>query len=566
MYKDKGKEPIIKNQDNLNNKNDTNNKSNINNKNKAHKQSLDESLKVKINPKGKANRNAQNSVNRIAAIAIFTLLQIVVLGLILYEFSNYSIYFQIGFGVLSIIIVLTIYGRHTNSANKMPWMIFIMCVPVFGILLYLLMGRPGVTAKARKRFEEIDSKILPYLKPRRSILNSLEISDPNIASRVKYVEDYGHFPVYKNTDVVYFDDARKGIEDQVRELEKARSFIFMEYYAIQDTDTFEPIKEVLARKAAEGLEVRVIYDDIGSGGFINSGFIKRMEDLGIKCRVFNHVSPFFQVIMNNRDHRKITVIDGRVGYTGGYNIADLYTHRIEPHGFWKDTGVRLTGDGGVTLTALFLEMWNAVKANDIDDNDLSIFFPRVSYTAVEKDCFVQPFADTPLDEELLGENVYMGMLQTARKYCWFVTPYLVITDELCREFEIAVKRGVDVRIITPGIPDKKVVYAITRSYYNELARNGVRIFEYTPGFCHAKMCIADGQCAAVGTLNLDFRSLYLHFEDGVYLYNCKAIKDIEEDFKEMFKVSTEVTDKYHSHRSVPLRISQCALRIVAPLV
>ena len=533
---------------------------------KIKKQSLDESLKSKINPKGKANRNAQNSVNRIAAIAVFTFVQVFWLGVLLYEFSNYSIYFQIGFSILSIIIVLTIYGRHTNSANKMPWMIFIMFVPVFGILLYLLMGRPGVTAGVRKRFEDIDSKILPYMKSTKKNLNALEIENPYIASRVKYVEDYGHFPLYTNTDVVYFDDAKKGIEDQIRELEKARSFIFLEYYAIQDSETFEPIKDVLAKKAEEGLEVRVIYDDIGSGGFINGEFIKRMEALGIKCRVFNHVSPFFQVIMNNRDHRKITVIDGRVGFTGGYNLADLYTHRIEPHGFWKDSGVKITGDGVVTLTALFLEMWNAVKANDIDDNDLSIFFPKVFYTATEKGSFVQPFADTPLDEELLGEKVYMGMLQTARKYCWFVTPYLVITDELCREFEIAVKRGVDVRIITPGIPDKKVVYAITRSYYNELARNGVRIFEYTPGFCHAKMCIADGQCATVGTLNLDFRSLYLHFEDGVYLYNCNAIKDIEDDFKKMFEVSKEVTDDYHSHRSVPLRISQCALRIVAPLV
>lgn len=535
-------------------------------KNKSTKHSLDESIKSKINPKGKANRNAQNSVNRIASIAVFTFLQIFWLGVLIYEFSNYSIYFQIGFGILSAIIVLTIYGRHTNSANKMPWMIFIMFVPVFGILLYLLMGRPGVTSNAKKRFEEIDSKILPHLRSKKKNIHAIEEQNPYIASRMKYVEDYGHFPVYVNTDVEYFDDATKGIDDQVRELSKARSFIFMEYYAIQDSETFEPIKQVLARKAAEGLEVRIIYDDIGSGGFINGQFIKRMEALGIKCRVFNHVSPFFQVIMNNRDHRKITVIDGKVGYTGGYNIADLYTHKIAPHGFWKDSGVKITGDGVVTLTALFLEMWNAVKANDIDDNDLSIFFPKVSYSASNAGGFVQPFADTPLDEELLGENVYMGMLQTAQKYCWFVTPYLVITDELCREFEIAVKRGVDVRLITPGIPDKKIVYAITRSYYNELARNGVRIYEYTPGFCHAKMCIADGESAVVGTLNLDFRSLYLHFEDGVYLYKCDAIKDIEDDFKKMFEESSEVTDKYQSHRSVPLRISQCALRIVAPLV
>jgi cardiolipin synthase len=527
---------------------------------------IDEKLKFHLNPKGKANRNAQNSVNRIAAIALFTLIQIIWIGVVIMYLNYEATILQYVTTALSFIVVLTIYGRHTNSANKMPWMIFIMVMPVFGNLLYLLMGRPGVTSKARKRYEEIDRRVFPFLHQKKAVMDSLTSKNPYIASRMKYVLDYGHFPVYQNTDVIYFDDPVLGIRDQIAEMEKARSFIFMEYYAIQDAETFEPIRDVLARKAAEGLEVRIIYDDIGSGGFINTDFIRRMEKLGIGCRVFNHVSPFFQVIMNNRDHRKITVIDGVTAYTGGYNLANLYTHVIEPHGFWKDTGVRLRGDAVPTFTALFLEMWNAVKANDIDDNDLSIFFPRVSYRAGETGSYIQPYADTPLDEELTGENIYMGILQTARRYCYFVTPYLVITDELSREFEMAVKRGVDVRIITPGIPDKKAIYAITRSYYNQLARNGVRIYEYDPGFCHAKMCVADDEVATVGTVNLDFRSLYLHFEDGVLMYNCRAVRDIKADFDMMLEASTEVTDKYHSHRSVPLRIEQCALRVIAPLV
>jgi len=524
-----------------------------------------EDIKNKINPKGKANINAQNSVNRIAAIAIFTVAQLTWLVMIIMYLSHISSYIQIGLSILSLIVVLTIYGRHTNAANKMPWMIFIMFMPVFGITLYLLMGRPGVTKKSKNKFKDIDKKIFPNLCQDEKVIENLQKEDYMISNRMNYIRKCGKFPIYSNTDVWYFDDAKKGIEDQIKEMENAKEFIFMEYFAFQDEKTFASIKKVLAKKVKEGIEVRIIYDDVGSGGFINTDFIKRMEKIGVKCCVFNHVTPFFQVIMNNRDHRKITVIDGKVGYTGGYNIADLYTHVVEPHGFWKDTGVKLKGDAVFTLTALFLEMWNSINPDEIDCN-VDRFLIKQYYKAKEQDSFVLPYAESPLKEELIAENAYIGILQTARKYCYFVTPYLVITDELCREFEMAAKRGVDVRIITPGIPDKKAIYAITRSYYNELSRNGVRIYEYTPGFCHAKMCVSDDNTAIVGTINLDFRSLYLHFENAVMLYKCRAIEDISKDFEKMFEVSKEVTNDYNDKRSVPLRISQCALRVIAPLV
>ena len=254
--------------------------------------------------------------------------------------------------------------------------------------------------------------------------------------------------------------------------------------------------------------------------------------------------------MNNRDHRKITVVDGKVGFTGGYNLADEYFNLTSPYGHWKDTGVRLEGDAVKNLTVLFLEMWNSVKVTDMD---FARYLPDPGYTAKGRG-FVQPYGDNPLDGEPVGENVYMNVIKNAKDYVYFTTPYLIVSDELGRELRLAAKRGVDVRLITPGIPDKKAVFQVTRSYYAGLVRDGVRIYEYTPGFIHAKQCVCDGETAVVGTINLDYRSLYLHFENGVFLYDCEAIKDIKADFDGLFPICQEVTEEYRSGRSAVLRI------------
>ena len=311
--------------------------------------------------------------------------------------------------------------------------------------------------------------------------------------------------------------------------------------------------------------MRVFYDDLGSIGFINGDFIKRLEADGIHCRVFNPMLPIVNIFFNNRDHRKITVVDGIIGFTGGYNIANEYFNITHPFGHWKDTGIRLEGDAVRSMTVMFLEMWNAVKDSDIDDTSFDRFLHPIEYTAKEH-CYVQPYADNPIDDEQVGENVYMNIINNAQDYVYFMTPYLIITDEMNHALGLAAKRGVDVRIITPGIPDKMIVYGCTRSYYANLVRHGVRIFEYAPGFLHAKQCVSDGKVATCGTINLDYRSLYHHFEDGCLLYDCDAVWDIKRDFDHTFRQCREMTEKYRTGRPVRTRIWNVVLRLIAPLL
>ena len=275
--------------------------------------------------------------------------------------------------------------------------------------------------------------------------------------------------------------------------------------------------------------------------------------------------PGLNIFLNNRDHRKITVVDGKVGFTGGYNLADEYFNLTHPYGMWKDTGIRLEGDAVKSLTITFLEMWNAVKRSDKDDVDFEKYLLKYDYKAEGK-AFVQPFADIPIDNEQVGEDVYISMADKAEKYCYFMTPYLIITDEMTRAISLAAKRGVDVRIITPGIPDKKMIYRVTRSFYNGLVRNGVRVYEWTPGFCHAKMCVTDDKMSVCGTINLDYRSLYHHFENACFIADEKLAKDIRKDFEATFKQCREVTEEYKTGRKSVLRLSQLFMRLFAGLL
>ena len=263
--------------------------------------------------------------------------------------------------------------------------------------------------------------------------------------------------------------------------------------------------------------------------------------------------------MNNRDHRKITVIDGKVGFTGGYNLADEYFNVKHPYGHWKDTGIMLRGDAVRSLTVMFLEMWNAVKKMDRDYGK----YTEISCPAKDAPGFVQPYADSPLDDERVGENVYLNLLKNAKKTCWITTPYLILDDEMMHELVLAAKRGVDVRIITPGIPDKKTVFRLTRSYYAQLIRGGVKIYQYTPGFIHAKQMLVDDEAAVVGTINLDYRSLYLHFENAVLFRSCPAVLDLKKDFEETFPLCCEQISSGKMRR---MGMLDSLLRLFAPLL
>jgi cardiolipin synthase len=561
----------------------------------------------------------KNGVLRMVVVVILMVIGVLAVFLLILFAGQKAgwIYTMIHF--IGLFLVLAIYASYKTSSIRMTWMFVIMALPIFGTLLYLFIGLDRTGYKMRRRFEDIDKILFPILPTGEEEARNARARDPHLGGIVEYIRRHAGFPVYQNTRIEYYDDALKGIEAQKRDLAKAEKFIFMEYHAIEDAESWHAIRDILAERAKAGVEVRVFYDDMGSLGFINMDFVKRTESYGIQCRVFNPFLPGLNLFLNNRDHRKITVIDGRVGYTGGYNLANEYFHVTEPFGFWKDTGVRLEGDAVQSLTVMFLEMWNAMSAMDRDDTDFMKYLAvsnaayllnRKSkvvsgeqaerarkerdrlrkksqgyYLQMEKGImpdmryvlgteeydgdhlgFVQPYADSPMDDIHTGEDVYICMADGAHDYAWFITPYLIITDEMCHALSMAAKRGVDVRIITPGIPDKKLVYKLTRSYYNGLARNGVRIFEFTPGFCHAKMSIADDLVATCGTINLDYRSLYHHFENGCLYADCEAVMDTKRDFEETFAQCEEVTDYYAEGRGAFLRLEQMLLRLAAPLM
>ncbi len=509
--------------------------------------------------------NVKNGVIRMIFALLSIAVEVLMIILIIISMSKHVMWFSVAFSLLGLAIVLYLYGKKESASIKMPWILLILLVPVAGLVFYLLVGQNRGTKKMRKRYEEIDKRLLPLLPENKKEQMELKEKLPYAANIAHYLRKYSEYPVYKNTDITYFDDAQKGLEAQKEALEKAREFIFMEYHAIEDAESWHGIQTILEEKVKEGVEVRVFYDDMGSIGFINTDFVKRLEKVGINARVFNPFAPGLNLFLNNRDHRKITVIDGKVGFTGGYNLANEYFHLTEPFGFWKDTGLKLEGDAVRSLTITFLEMWNAVKENDMDDTDFDRYLKHYEYTAKDNG-YVVPYADSPMDQIHVGEDVYMSIANCARDYAWYITPYLIITDEMINALSLAARRGVDVRIITPGIPDKKLVYSVTRSYYNALAVNGVRIFEYTPGFCHAKMSVSDDTIATCGTINLDYRSLYHHFENGCFIAGSHVVEEVKRDFEEMFSVSNEVTEYYKSGRGRFLRFGQMLLRLAAPLL
>lgn len=503
--------------------------------------------------------NVRNSVSRMILVAVSILIQIGWLCLLVIGLNRHSAWISLASSLLSAILVLYIYVSHTNAAFKMPWIILLLLFPPLGVMLYVMFGNSGATESTRKRFRKVQEEYKGLYARPDDALRAVEASDTTAANQMRYIRDYAGCPVYGETAVEYYGDTMKAFLAQLDAIEQAEHFIFMEYHAIEEAKAFSMLRDVLARKASQGVEVRIFYDDVGSIGFINLDFIKRMKALGIECRAFNPVMPILNLFMNNRDHRKITVVDGKIGFTGGYNLADEYFNFTHPYGIWKDTGVKLTGAAVRSLTLMFLEMWNCAKHTD---TDIAKYLPDIT---AEGKGYVQPYADTPLDNECVGENVYLNLISCAKHRLYITTPYLIISDEMTRALGLAAKRGVDVRIITPGIPDKKVIYHVTRSYYAQLARQGVRIYEYTPGFMHAKQMLCDTTAAIVGTINMDYRSLYHHFENGVLMWHCPAIEDIGTDFEALLKECAEVSEKYCS-RPKAMRIGQALLRLLAPLL
>ena len=504
---------------------------------------------------GSKKRHIGNSIPRFVFVGLSVLFQVGWLVLTALVLNEHYAWVELATRVLSVAVILGINSKHSNAAFKMPWVMLIMAFPVMGLSLYLMLvifGDMGNTGKRMKAVRYDIRRLLPDTG-----CTSEQVSGTGIAG---YLQNHVDCPVYGNTAAQYFGQAADAFSAMKEDLENAESFIFMEYFIVSPDKSFGELCEILIRKAKQGVDVRLMYDDMGSVR-VNLLFARKLTAAGVHCMVFNPAVPILNLFMNHRDHRKITVIDGKVGYTGGYNLSDEYFDRTRPYGKWKDTGLRLEGEAVKSLTAVFLEMWNTCSRSKEPVGR----FLNVTHS-VPTSGFVQPYEDNPLGQERVAENVYLNLIYAARKSLYITTPYLIITDEMTNALALAAKRGVDVRIITPGIPDKKTVYAVTRSYYAGLARQDVRIFEYTPGFCHAKQMLCDEKTASIGTSNLDYRSLYLHFENNVLLYGGTAVEQMAADFKALFPQCREVTDAYRSGRSATLRIKQYILRLFAPLM
>ena len=501
--------------------------------------------------------------NRLFIFGLMILVQVVYMLLIISKFGHYSQLLSVICTVLSILVVLFIVNKEDNPAYKIAWIIPILLFPIFGGLLYLFLGNKKPGKKMRVKLEKEYSRQLKHVDQDQRVIEEIESQDMRVAGQVKYLSNYMNFPIYKNTQAVYYKSGEDNFKDLVRELKAAKHYIFMEYFIIAEGEMWDTILDILEQKAKEGLDVRLIYDDVGCISLLPYKYDRILEARGIKCMAFNPFIPFVSLVMNNRDHRKITVIDGHTGFTGGINLADEYINKKERFGYWKDTGIMLKGEAVWNLTTMFLHMWNSFRYTD---EDYSKYKPHIHMEElVVNDGYIQPYGDLPLDEEIVGENVYLNIINNAKRYVYIFTPYLIIDNEMMTALCLASKRGIDVKIVTPGIPDKKTIFKLTRSYYNQLIENGVEIYEYTPGFIHAKVVVSDDEVATVGTINFDYRSLYLHFECGVFMYKTKCIQDIKRDAIETISKSKKIESNFFKDSKFDT-LFKAVLRLFAPLM
>lgn len=473
--------------------------------------------------------------------------------------SRYAAWFNTAFTLVAFAVVAFLILKEDNPSYKLTWIVVVAFLPLFGGMMYLLFGNKRPSRRMRKRLESVEAA-------RRELMEAQEPGvtaelDTRVAGTSAYLTRRGPFPAYRNTDVVYFEVGERLFEQLLPDLEAAKSYIFMEYFILAEGSVWEEISEILCRKAQEGVDVRIIYDDMGSVSVLPRGLYTQMARAGVRVMAFNPFLPLVSLVMNHRDHRKITVIDGRVAYTGGINIADEYANRCVRFGHWKDTGLRLEGEAVRSFAVMFLNMWNAYRKTD---EDYTPYLPA-DVKRRETGGIVQPYCDSPLDEENLAENVYLDILAQAKRYVYIFTPYLIIDSEMQAALTLAAKRGVDVRIVTPGVPDKKMVYRLTRSYYTPLIRAGVRIYEYSPGFLHAKSFVCDDRMAVVGTVNMDYRSLFLHFECGALLMEHPVIGEIKQDALRTMAASREIYMK-DSKKYSRSSLIDLILRLLSPML
>jgi cardiolipin synthase len=518
--------------------------------------------KIKYNAGTKIIEREVNYIPvRYIIAATITVLEILAIIAIVVGLCYYVSYFYIAAYVTAFACELKIIASDDNPDYKVPWMLFVLVVPIAGCMLYFMFSSRKLSKKYIKRLEYLKNK--SYIYDSNASFEYLNKENTLASSLAKMLCQIADTNLFNNTQLKYYSSGEEYFLALLNDLRKADKFIFMEYFIIEEGLFWNSILEVLKEKAKQGLEIKVVYDDIGCMSTLPGNYSRILKSYGIEATPFSRLRGAADSEFNNRSHRKITVIDGQIGYTGGINIADEYINKINRFGHWKDTGIRLEGEAVKELTKLFLIDYGINIKRSLEIKE---YYYPISNSYDSKG-YIIPFGDgpKPIYERRVGKSVIQNMFNAATKYAYITTPYLIIDNDLCVSIENAALRGVDVRIVVPHIPDKKIVFGMTKSFYKRLIDAGVKIYEYEPGFIHAKTYIVDDTYAMIGTINLDYRSLVHHFENGVWMYDCEVIKDMKNDLEDTLSKSIEIT-KDSLKVNLITRFVRAIVRIFAPML
>lgn len=499
--------------------------------------------------------------SRSGLILVLLAMQVLFLFCIFHRFEEFLPHIYGGVVIFTVFMVLYLLNSSMDPTSKITWLVVVMLLPVFGALLFLYTQKDIGHRALRKRYAQLNKETEESLKQDAKTEKDLRSLDSGAEALSRYVRRSGCYPIYENTAVTYFPLGEDKFKEMLIQLKKAEHFIFLEYFIVNEGEMWGKILEILAQKAREGVDVRMLYDGTCELSTLPHDYPKRLEKLGIKCKMFAPIKPFVSTHYNYRDHRKILVIDGKTAFNGGINLADEYINAYEKHGHWKDTAVMIQGEAVRSFTRMFLHMWFLdEKETDFDS------FLNVPIEPQSENGFVMPYGDCPLDKDKVGEQVYIDMLNRAQNYVHIMTPYLILDGELENALKYAAERGVDVRIILPGVPDKYIPFSLALTHYKSLLESGVKIYEYTPGFVHAKVFVCDDKEAVVGTINLDYRSLYHHFECATYMWKTDCIYKIEEDFEFTKKECREIAVDMIRKEPLKRRLLGFVAKAVAPLL
>ena len=502
--------------------------------------------------------------SRFGLVLVLLVLQFGALFSLMRWFSNLLPHYLGGTLLVTAVMMVYLLNQDMNNSVRIPWLVVTALAPVLGVLLFWYTKEDVGHRMLKKRLLELEGQTRSQLPQNKKTGKALDADCPGAASLAQYLRGRGGgFPVYENTQVTYFPSGEAKFAALLPQLESATQYIFLEYFIIDEGLMWGRILEILARKAAQGVDVRVMYDGTCEFSTLPRDYPRRLEALGIRCKVFAPVTPFVSTHYNYRDHRKILVIDGNIAFNGGTNLADEYINEKVRFGHWKDTAIMLEGSAVWSYTMMFLQLWNMNNPNKKEayDQYRPTYLPKQTNGG-----FIQPYGDSPVQDDVKGVMVYLDLISNAKRYVYIETPYLIPDHDLLTALKLAAEKGVDVRIITPHIPDKWYVYQLAWNAYQELLESGVKIFEYTPGFIHAKSFVVDDELAVLGTINLDYRSLYLHFECATLIYHCNVIQTMLADFLKTQRKSQPITLEDCKNRKWYQKCNSYVLGLLAPLL